>query len=235
MARKQHVEAEDRGKRQSILRVAGRLFLEQGYTATSVRQIARELEISLGLVTYYFPTKRDLAFDLLKEELHGLKQLLDRYVDSNEDPVLFSGALAKLHYTVLSSPHFVALYHDALREDIVLDVVADSGIDTFLKINQKYDLQLPNDRLVLYGNYIASSMERTLVLYAEKKHLEGSVPDMVFKTYMGRIYGTNEFLEECCLKTDQIVAKVIVENPQLLNQWIDLEGCPIEAEAVGGS
>lgn len=221
MSKNQQNEAENRGKRQSILRTAGQLFLEQGYTATSVRQIARELDISLGLITYYFPTKRDMAFQLLKEELSGFKRLLCQYVNADADPVLFSGALTKLHYTVLSSPNFVAFYRDALRDDIFFDVVADSGIETYVKINQKYDLKLPNEYLILYGNFISSSMERTLVLYAEKEHLEGSIPDMVFKTYMGCIYGTHEFLEKKCRSTDQIVAKVIIENPQLLNRWLN--------------
>lgn len=221
MSKNQYIDTEDRSKRRDILRVAGRLFLGQGYTATSVRQIARELDISLGLVTYYFPTKRDLAFQLLKEELHGFTQLLYQYVDSDVEPVLFSGALTKLHYTVLSSPNFVNFYHDVLRDDIFFDVIADSGIETFMKINRKYDLKLPDEYLKLYGNFISASMERTLVLYAEKEHLEGSIPDMVFKTYMGRIYGSHEFLEESCRKTEQIVAKVIVENPQLINYWVD--------------
>ena len=222
LVRKRNVEAVDGGKRQSILCLAGKLFLKQGYAATSVRQIARELDISLGLVTYYFPTKRDLAFELLKGELSGSKKLLTQYVDSDEDPICFSGALTKLQYTILSSPNFVTFYHDVLRDDIYFDVIIDSGIETYQKINQKYNLQLPDDHLVLYGNFISSSMERTLVLYAEKKHLEGSVPDMIFKTYMGRIYGTREFLDNCCRETDQIVARVVIENPQILTFWLNL-------------
>ena len=222
MGRKRNVEAVD-GKRQSILRLAGELFLKQGFAATSVRQIAGELDISLGLVTYYFPTKRDMAFELLKAELWESKHLLDRYVDSDEDPVLFSGALTKLQYTILSSPNFAAFYHDVLRDDIYFDVIADSGIETYQKINLKYDLQMSDDNMVLYGNFISASMERTLVLYAEKQHLEGSIPDMIFKTYMGRIFGTREFLNECCQKTDQIVARVIIENPQILASWMNQE------------
>ena len=97
------------------------------------------------------------------------------------------------------------------------------GIETYRKINQKYDLKLSDAYLVLYGNFISSSMERTLVLYAEKKQLEGSVPDMVFKTYMGRIFGTQEFLDECCRRTDQLVARVVIENPNILMSWMEFQ------------
>ena len=44
------------GKQRDILELARKLFLSQGYYKTSIRQIARELDISLGLVAYYFPT-----------------------------------------------------------------------------------------------------------------------------------------------------------------------------------
>ena len=38
-----------------ILETAGRLFLEYGYHETSIRQIARELDISPGLIGYSSP------------------------------------------------------------------------------------------------------------------------------------------------------------------------------------
>ena len=39
-----------------IVRVASRLFLEQGYSATSAKAVCKELDMSPGNLTFYFPT-----------------------------------------------------------------------------------------------------------------------------------------------------------------------------------
>jgi AcrR family transcriptional regulator len=41
------------------------MFLEQGYTATSTKQIADELDIALGNLNYHFPTKEHLLAELV--------------------------------------------------------------------------------------------------------------------------------------------------------------------------
>jgi AcrR family transcriptional regulator len=48
--------------RDSIQRVAMRLFLEQGYEATTIEQIADAVEISPSTFFNYFPSKEELVF-----------------------------------------------------------------------------------------------------------------------------------------------------------------------------
>ena len=43
-----------------IIQVASEFFLEKGYSVTSPKAIADELQISTGNITYYFPTKEHL-------------------------------------------------------------------------------------------------------------------------------------------------------------------------------
>ena len=40
-----------------ILRVSTTMFLEVGYSKTSPQMIAKELKVSTGNLTYYYPTK----------------------------------------------------------------------------------------------------------------------------------------------------------------------------------
>ena len=49
-----------------IIRVASRLFLERGYSKTSVKAIADELDISTGHLMFYFPTKEHLLAVLVQ-------------------------------------------------------------------------------------------------------------------------------------------------------------------------
>ncbi|MDO5551417.1 MAG: TetR family transcriptional regulator [Lachnospiraceae bacterium] len=47
-------------RRELILNTARRLFWERGYDGVSMRDIAKELDFSVGNVTYYFKKKEDL-------------------------------------------------------------------------------------------------------------------------------------------------------------------------------
>ncbi len=49
-----------------IIQVASEFFMSVGYSATSPKMIANELNISTGNITYYFPTKDHLLLEIVK-------------------------------------------------------------------------------------------------------------------------------------------------------------------------
>ena len=53
--------------RAQIIKIGARLFVEEGYSKTSFSRIAKEFDISLGNVTFYFPTKEHLLAILCNE------------------------------------------------------------------------------------------------------------------------------------------------------------------------
>ena len=52
--------------RLEIIRVASRMFLERGYSATTIKAISTELEMSTGNLTFYFPSKEHLLAELVE-------------------------------------------------------------------------------------------------------------------------------------------------------------------------
>ena len=52
--------------RLEIIRVASRMFLEKGYSATTIKAISSELEMSTGNLTFYFPSKEHLLGELVE-------------------------------------------------------------------------------------------------------------------------------------------------------------------------
>ena len=48
-----------------IIQTATRMFLENGYSATSIKAIANALDMSTGHLTFYFPTKEHLLTELV--------------------------------------------------------------------------------------------------------------------------------------------------------------------------
>lgn len=58
MRRFAHVETN--AKKEHILNVALKLFSERGYSATSVREIAKQAKVNLSMISYYFGGKEGL-------------------------------------------------------------------------------------------------------------------------------------------------------------------------------
>lgn len=67
-----------------IIQAASRMFLEKGYSATSIKAIADELDISTGHLTFYFPTKEHLL-EVLVDMLCGFQwSMIKRYSDEGQ-------------------------------------------------------------------------------------------------------------------------------------------------------
>jgi AcrR family transcriptional regulator len=67
--------------------VAAALFGERGYAATSIRDIARVLDISIATIYYYFKNKEELLFAIIKSSGNDLLLLLHESMEQFSDPV----------------------------------------------------------------------------------------------------------------------------------------------------
>ena len=68
--------------RERILAAALEVFAEQGFEGASISQITERAAVSRGLVSYYFPAKRDLLEAILGRWLDGL---LSAFADLDAD------------------------------------------------------------------------------------------------------------------------------------------------------
>jgi AcrR family transcriptional regulator len=63
--------------RTRIQEVALELFIEHGYEATSLREIAERLGVTKAALYYHFKTKEDIVASLVQDRTDALKALLD--------------------------------------------------------------------------------------------------------------------------------------------------------------
>ena len=64
------------GTRERIQAVALELFTEQGYEATSLREIAERLGVTKAALYYHFKTKEDIVTSLVERQVANLNELL---------------------------------------------------------------------------------------------------------------------------------------------------------------
>ena len=61
--------------RQRIIQEAARMFVEEGYTVSSINRLSKNLNLSPGNITFYFPTKEHLL-EVLVEEMFAFQNIM---------------------------------------------------------------------------------------------------------------------------------------------------------------
>jgi AcrR family transcriptional regulator len=67
-----------RDTRAEILAVASELFIDQGYEATSLREIAERLDLTKAALYYHFPSKDEILGALIEPTFAMARELMDR-------------------------------------------------------------------------------------------------------------------------------------------------------------
>jgi AcrR family transcriptional regulator len=96
--------ADDSGRRGQLLRESARLFREQGYHGTSVRDIAAATGLQSGSWVYHFKTKQDILAAVMEQ---GLQQALERIEAIDREglpPREYFRALLRTHLDTLLGP-----------------------------------------------------------------------------------------------------------------------------------
>ena len=82
--------------KQRILTIAGELFARQGYTGTTIADIARELGTTTAALYYHFPSKAAILGGLLAGPLAAYTRLLDSLDSGPATPEDLLGAIIDL-------------------------------------------------------------------------------------------------------------------------------------------
>jgi len=87
MSVKERREREEKARLASILEAAEKVFARSGYYQARVDDIAEEAELAKGTIYYYFKSKDEIYFALLKREAQHIHEEIRRLI--TEDSPLF--------------------------------------------------------------------------------------------------------------------------------------------------
>lgn len=118
-----HTETNVRAR---ILVAARRLFAQQGFDATTVRQICREAKSNLALVSYHFGGKESVFFSLF-DAYFPIEELC--FEDPVEDPVEdLRQVIAKLVRFKLEQPEMVTI----IQQEILMNSPRLKGMSRYM-------------------------------------------------------------------------------------------------------
>lgn len=105
-------EAERKALRATILKAAGEVFLEKGYEAFSMRQVAVRIGYSATTIYHHFLNKEDLLMALLDEAFAEFTDAMRQAIDAEPDPAAKMGAMGKAYVRFgLAHPvHYQLMY-----------------------------------------------------------------------------------------------------------------------------
>jgi AcrR family transcriptional regulator len=86
-------------KQIEILQVAEKLFSEHGFDGTSVRDIAKEANINIAMISYYFGSKEKLLEALIVNRISGLQLQIENLYKEDLSPFEKIDKLIELYIT----------------------------------------------------------------------------------------------------------------------------------------
>lgn len=89
--------AEETNRRAAIVRAAGRLFHEKGYSATTIRDIANAVGMRSGSPFYHFRTKHDMLRAVVLEGMDAISAAVAKAANSGKSPRATFEAMLRAH------------------------------------------------------------------------------------------------------------------------------------------
>jgi AcrR family transcriptional regulator len=115
-------------RRSQILRAARAVFIEKGFIAARVEDVAKRAGLSKGAVYFYFASKRELFLALVQEEHENTYSFLDRAEDDHRPAAVKLVDLGQQYldyFAGLKSPprFFLMMCEQGIRDDEIREEV----------------------------------------------------------------------------------------------------------------
>lgn len=126
-----HRSAEENKK--LLLNAAAKLFLQKGYTAATLREVAKGANVNIGTLMYTYQSKENILADLVSIVLHGQFSFTDQILHGiTDDKVLYwatettlqlhmaesSEAIRELYLAAYSLPNPSAVIYQYIAEKL---------------------------------------------------------------------------------------------------------------------
>lgn len=129
--------------KERILAVAGEMFIQHGYNATSVRDIAKAAGTNVAMVNYYFGTKYNLFEIIFSDALQVLFGRVMKIVSSDK-PIfeLIASWIDSYYETLMEYPQIPMFLMNAISQNperLVMKINEYQPYNIFLKVTTRLE------------------------------------------------------------------------------------------------
>ena len=148
----------DENSKARILEAATALFARKGFDGTSIREICKEANVNLCMISYYWGGKQELYQGIIEDLLEKQLEYSKNFLDLNKDPksmsvdecadllLTISEKFVDFFYTNISSNLIVLLLKEQQKPDFI---VKSPVLDYMRAVVARVLNKNVNDRLVI--------------------------------------------------------------------------------------
>ena len=171
-----------------ILQCSMELFLDKGYTASYITTIAKNLGISTGNLTFYFPTKEHLLAELVKELCVFQWQIMEKAATDGKSSLL-AYLLELATMTSVCDENLVAkdFYISAYTHSLPLKIIRENDTQKTKNVFSEYCRNWSETDFVIAEN-VVSGIEYSMLVTEDteevslEKRIETGL-DVIMKIY----------------------------------------------------
>ena len=138
MKRKEH-EAEVRRR---ITKAARRLFQEQGFNQTTIRQITQAAEVNTGTLYHFYQDKEDIFSNIVREVFFRVLQITNELVPGDNKPLQLACELSyHIHSMMLdarTAELYVVTYNSPSISKMILEVQVERSKELFGRLHPAF-------------------------------------------------------------------------------------------------
>lgn len=199
--------------RLEIIKLAAHLFIEEGYSKTTFARVARELDLSTGNITFYFPSK-DHLLAVLVEEMFDFQTWLMEY-EAKE------GASSLLSYCLELTSIAAACEDDEITRDffassykspLILDLIRENDTEKTKRVFAEYRPDWTDEDWRSTENIVSGIEYATIMTSEQDTPLDKQVEKALDSIIM--LYGVPEELRRAK------IAKVLAMDYRNIGQRI---------------
>ena len=208
-----HINKKRGNTRLEIIRLGAHVFIEEGYSCTTVNKIAKTLDLSPGNITFYFPTKEHLLA-VLVDELFDFQTWLMEYEAKEGASSLLSYCLELTSIAAACEDDEVAkdFFASSYSSTMILNMIRENDTEKTKRIFAEYRPDWSDEEWRATEN-IVSGIEFATIMTCEKetpldKQIEKALDSIML------LYGVPEELRK------QTIEKVLAMNYRSIGQRI---------------
>jgi len=164
--------------RNNIIKISRKLFLEQGYENTTVRQVLKKARLSTGSLYHFFKNKEELLLCSLKDALLEISSLTDSIAAKHHEPLLrYALGVALGISEIFKYKHlfnfYNAIYKIESAENFMISLKVSRMKNLLKELNLHFsDTEIHSRMLAIHG------ATRALMLAKINKKLSANLEDI---------------------------------------------------------
>ena len=182
-----------------IIQVAAKLYIENGYSTTTNKELAKTLDLSPGNITFYFPTK-DHLLSVLVNELTDFQDLLMEHAAEEGKSSLLAYCLELTSIAAVCEENEVTrdFFVSSYSSEMTLDIIRQNDTEKTKEVFGQYCPDWDDDMWAATEN-IVSGIEYATIMTRECNTPLPVQIERTLNTIM-TIYGVPKELREVKIK-----------------------------------